>query len=101
MAGKRRHWKEKDGRFWARISIPAALRPMFDNRTQLTEPLGGDLRIADRNHPAAVARLQAQLDAARGRSNGRSVNSDTLPPIRNLTASDQEHAAWAGNPPPG
>lgn len=65
MAAKRRHWKEKDGRFWARLAIPLALRPFFDNKTQLTEPLGGDLREADRNHAAAVARLQAMIDAAR------------------------------------
>ena len=30
MAAKRRHWKEKDGRFWARIAIPAKLQPYFD-----------------------------------------------------------------------
>ena len=65
MAAKRRHWKEKTGRFWARIAIPKDLQPCFDGKTQLTEPLGGDLRIADRNHAAAVARLQARIDSAR------------------------------------
>ncbi|WER10523.1 hypothetical protein PUH89_05965 [Rhodobacter capsulatus] len=44
MAAKRRHWKEKDGRYWARISIPLELKPFFDNKTQLTEPLGGEPR---------------------------------------------------------
>ena len=51
MAAKRRHWKEKDGRYWARISIPLELKPFFNNKTQLTEPLGGDLRIADKTTP--------------------------------------------------
>ena len=36
MAAKRRHWKEKDGRYWARISIPLELKPFFDNKTQLS-----------------------------------------------------------------
>ncbi|WP_373457463.1 DUF6538 domain-containing protein [Pseudogemmobacter lacusdianii] len=57
MAAKRRHWKEKDGRYWARLAIPAHLRSHFGNKTQLTEALGGDLKVADRNHSAAVARL--------------------------------------------
>ena len=64
MAAKRRHWKEKDGRHWARIAIPKELKPFFDNKTQLTEALGGDLRIANENHPAAVARLKEKIRAA-------------------------------------
>jgi len=67
----------KDGRFWARLSIPAALRPLFGNKTQLTEPLGGDLRVADRNHAAAVARLQAQLDETRIRVAAEKVPANT------------------------
>lgn len=65
MAAKRRHWKEKDGRFWARVSVPVALRPYFLGKTQLAEPLGGDRRVADRRHAAAVARLFEQLESAK------------------------------------
>jgi hypothetical protein len=94
MAGKRRHWKEKDGRFWARISIPVALRPRFENKTQLTEALGGDLKVADRNHAAAVARLQAMIEAARGRI----ASTDQTRPASNpttLTDHDLEGLAWS------
>ena len=94
MAAKRRHWKEKDGRFWARVSIPYALRPMFGNKTQLTEPLGGDLRVADRNHPAAVARLLSRLDEARGTLAESAECFEVSAPLRPMTASDQEIAAW-------
>lgn len=65
MAAKLRHWKEKDGRYWARISIPEDLRPLFQNKTQLTEALGGDRKAAIDKHPAAVARLKSQLAMAR------------------------------------
>lgn len=106
MAAKRRHWKEKNGRFWARISIPSALRPFFGNKTELIEALGGDLRIADRKHAAAVARLQAQLDQARqlqaeqsdkvhnDLSAQVSGNSGLFLPIRALTDADVENAVW-------
>lgn len=106
MAAKRRHWKEKGGRFWARIAIPIALRSFFNNKTELTEPLGGDLRIADRSHAAAVARLQAQLDGAR-RSLANPAHTDrgaTAPAapdtpepkerLRTLTDADVEDAVW-------
>lgn len=86
MAARRRHWKEKGGRFWACLSIPVVLRPMF-GKTQLTEPLGGDLRLADRNHAAAVARLQAMLDAARGQI-GQAIQG------KPLTKDDQEELIW-------
>ncbi len=64
MAARRRHWKEKNGRFWARLSNPQRLRPAFGGKSELLEPLGGDLRLADRNHAVAVARLQKLLDGA-------------------------------------
>ncbi|MRH22877.1 tyrosine-type recombinase/integrase [Rhodovulum strictum] len=107
MAAKRRHWKEKNGRFWARIAIPKDLQPCFDGKTQLTEQLGGDLRIADRNHAAAVARLQARIDSARrdvadAAAVGK-VGTATNPaagkvaadaPLRTLTDADVEKAVW-------
>ncbi|SOC03624.1 hypothetical protein SAMN05877809_10316 [Rhodobacter sp. JA431] len=107
MAGKLRHWKEKDGRYWARISIPAELKPFFGNKTQLTEPLGGDKRIAEDNHPAAVARLKAQIKQARAALDTHTPQAEVAPvpsvppvppalaaPRRELTQSDFEHAVW-------
>ncbi|MBC7139209.1 MAG: integrase [Defluviimonas sp.] len=63
MAGKPRHWKEKDGRFYARLAVPSNLRKIV-GRSELTEALGGDRRAAQRLHPAAVARLQHQITEA-------------------------------------
>ena len=76
MAGKLRFWKEKNGRYWARLSIPAHLRPFFANKTQLTEALGGDRRAAEDKHPAAVARLKDQLRAAQHALTSAAASSD-------------------------
>ena len=103
MAGKLRFWKEKNGRYWARLSIPAHLRPFFANKTQLTEALGGDRRAAEDKHPAAVARLKDQLRAAQHALTGAAASSDELPPrkdeappapLRELTPQDLESAVW-------
>lgn len=65
MAGKLRHWKERNGRYSARIVVPANLRPYLDGKTELEIQLGGDKRTALRNHAAAVASLQRQIGIAR------------------------------------
>ncbi len=94
MAAKRRHWKEKDGRYWARLAIPEQLRPLFGNKTQLTEPLGGDLKVADRNHAAAVARLQARLEAARGSMTAMKAHVAREAELRPLDPNERDEAAW-------
>lgn len=94
MAAPRRHWKEKDGRFWARIAIPATLRSYFGGKTQLTEALGGDRRQADRIHPAAVARLQEQIENAR-RMQQRLPTTTALDLVkRPISANDIKSAIW-------
>ncbi|MCF1481865.1 hypothetical protein B7W85_06080 [Allorhizobium ampelinum] len=35
MAGKPQHWKERNGRYSARVVIPPQLRPYLDNRAEL------------------------------------------------------------------
>ncbi|MBX4874425.1 integrase [Rhizobium bangladeshense] len=65
MAGKPQHWKERNGRYSARIVIPPHLRPFLDNRAELEIQLGGDRRTALRNHAAAVASIQRQIRIAR------------------------------------
>ncbi|MBB3568747.1 integrase [Rhizobium sp. BK491] len=65
MAGKPQHWKERNGRYSARIVIPTQLRPYLDNRRELEIQLGGDRRTALRNHAAAVASMQRQIGIAR------------------------------------
>ena len=96
MAGKLRYWKEKDGRFWARIAVPVRLRPFLDHpRGELLEPLGGDRRSALRLHPAAVARLQIEMATAAQRAD--SANPAPLKPVSPRTAittADIGRAVW-------
>ena len=63
MAGKTRHLKGKNGRFYARIAVPKALQALL-GKTELLEPLGADRRDALKKLPAAVARLQSTITAA-------------------------------------
>ncbi|WP_426034468.1 hypothetical protein, partial [Cypionkella sp. TWP1-2-1b2] len=96
MAGKLRYWKEKDGRFWARIAVPVNLRPFLDNpRSELIEPLGGDRRLALRLHSAAVARLQLEVAAAKQRES--SANPKLLKvasPRTPIATADFGRAVW-------
>ena len=92
MAAKRRHWKEKGGRFYARIAVPKVLVPIL-GKTELLKSLGGDLRIADRNHPAAVARLQEEI--ARNRRIVEDAKTYTGRGCVPVTPADIERAVWA------
>lgn len=65
MAGKLRHWKDRNGRYSARIVIPPHLRAYLDNKAELEIQLGGDRRTALQNHAAAVASIQRQIGLAR------------------------------------
>lgn len=65
MAGKPQHWKERNGRYSARIVVPPNLRPYLENRAELEIQLGGDRRVALRDHAAAVASIQRQIGIAR------------------------------------
>jgi integrase len=94
VAAKRRHWKEKDGRFWARMAVPKELQPII-GKSEIIIALGGDLRAAQRAHAAAVAQLQAQIEQAPG---GVAPKRSLPAPVRiprPLTQEDCERAAWA------
>jgi hypothetical protein len=65
MAGKPQHWKERNGRYSARIVVPPHLRPYLDGKRELEIQLGGDKRVALRNHATAVASIQRQIGIAR------------------------------------
>lgn len=56
---------ERNGRYYARVAIPAHLRPFMDKKLQLTEPLGPDLRVANSRHAGAVARIRAKIEIAK------------------------------------
>ncbi|WP_209425061.1 integrase [Pararhodobacter sp. SW119] len=94
MAGKLRHWKEKDGRFYARIAVPERLRSYLDRpRSELIEPLGADRRAALRLHPAAVAKLQHLVTEAEQKSKGE--KPDPLPARFPLTETQMARSLYA------
>jgi len=96
MAGTPRHWKEQNGRFYARIAVPARLRPFLDSpRSELVEPLGADRRVALRQHAAAIARLQHQLTLAAQRAHEAGAAPPPSEPARTpITTADFGRAVW-------
>ncbi|AGT09258.1 tyrosine-type recombinase/integrase [Paracoccus aminophilus] len=89
MAGNDRHWKEKGGRFYARMAVPVALQPIL-GKTELTAPLGADRREAKRALASAVAALQAQISHAKGIATLR----EPLPHRPTITTQDYGIAVW-------
>ena len=67
MAGKVRHLLERNGRFFARLAVPEALRPILGKR-ELLEALGGGRREALQALPLAIARMRVQVETARSES---------------------------------
>lgn len=67
MAGKIRHLLNRGGRYYARLSVPVALRSIVGKR-ELVEALGPDTRTAERKLSGVVAKMQNQLDAALAQS---------------------------------
>ncbi|MBX3574985.1 MAG: integrase [Mesorhizobium sp.] len=68
MGTKVEHLLNRDGRYYARIVIPKALRSYLDGKTELRTPLGADRRVAKANLPAALATMQVQIGIARERA---------------------------------
>lgn len=85
MAGEPQHWKERNGRYSARVVIPPSLRQYLDNRAELEIQLGGDKRTALRNHAAAVASIQRQIGIAR-RKHEAATGQQAKPAAYPLTA---------------
>jgi hypothetical protein len=61
---KTKNLLNRQGRYWARLSVPSALRPIIMKR-ELLEPLGPDRTQALRKLPGTVGRMQDMLNAAR------------------------------------
>ncbi|MFK5596349.1 tyrosine-type recombinase/integrase [Methylobacterium sp. HMF5984] len=85
MAGKVRHLLHAHGRYSARLAVPAALRHIVGKR-ELVEALGPDRVVALRKLPAAVAGMQAILEAARVRATPQNAVSAPARRGRPLTA---------------
>lgn len=89
MAGKVRHLQERAGRYFARLGVPKELRE-FVGKRELLEALGADRTTALRKLPAAVARMQATLEAARERL--AKDKAGTAPPRRGKPMTIQQIA---------
>lgn len=63
-SGKHKNLEDRNGRYWARLSVPKALRPIIQ-QSELWEALGPDLTIAKRKLPGVLGRMQDRLNEAR------------------------------------
>ncbi len=63
MAGKTRHLLERNGRYYARVTVPEKARKAIGKR-ELLAPLGADRREALRKLPAVVASFQRTILSA-------------------------------------
>jgi hypothetical protein len=82
---KRTHLLNRNGRYTARLSVPAALRPIIMKR-ELLESLGPDRADALRKLPGAIGRMQDVLNAARQELDaGRKPSSPPPTPGRILS----------------
>lgn len=61
---KHPHLLNRNGRYWARLSVPIALRPVL-NKRELLEPLGPDLMEARSRLHGVVGRMRDTINAAR------------------------------------
>jgi hypothetical protein len=84
MAGEVRNLLNRDGRYFARVTVPKDLREILGKR-ELRSSLGPDRRDALRKLPVAVAKL---LDAIAG---ARRVMKLGRPPQRRLTLVELAH----------
>lgn len=83
MAGKLRHFLNRNGRYRARLVVPKALRGII-GKAELRTALGGDYREAVKRLPDAVAQFQhqialAELKAGVGAAQGASARYPLLP----------------------
>ena len=96
MAGTLRHWKEQNGRFYARIAVPARLRPFLDTpRSERVEPLGADRRLGLRQRAAPIAQAQHELTLAAQRAHeAGAAPPPSEPPGTPITTAAFGHPVW-------
>lgn len=92
MAGKIRNLLPRNGRYYARLTVPAPLRPIVGKR-ELTEPLGADRTVALRLLSSALHRMQIELDHARDRSATLNPTARTKRPALNIRQMALAHYA--------
>jgi integrase len=64
MSGKIKNLLNRSGRYYARVAVPASLRPIVGKR-ELLEALGPDRRTALHKLPSVIAKMINILDAAK------------------------------------
>jgi integrase len=89
MAGSIRHLLSRNGRFYARVAVPQALRSIVGKR-ELLEAIGAGRSEALRALPAAVARMQATIE--RAREEGKVGKPPSLPRFKGRALSPREMA---------
>lgn len=94
MAGKIRYLLERNGHYWTRIAVPVELRPIIGKR-ELLEALGDSREAALRRHPAAIARMMADLDAARSRTGTGKVRQARILAGRQMTMQEMSREHYA------
>jgi hypothetical protein len=90
MAGSVRHLLSRNGRFYARVAVPNAMRSIVGKR-EILEPIGADRTEALRALPAAVARMQATI--GRAREEGKAGKPLSLPRIKGRALSPRQMAS--------
>lgn len=94
MAGKVRHLLERNGRYFARVAVPQALRPIIGKR-ELLEAIGGGRREALEALPLAVARMRVQIETARQQIRTGKVARATRFKGRNLSIREMAQIHYA------
>jgi integrase len=85
MGGAIKNLRLKNGGYYARIVVPASLRPII-GKSELLASLGAQRRDALRALPQALARMQDELALAR-----RTLEANRRPPRRPLTEAEIAH----------
>ncbi len=94
LAGKTRYLIERGGRFHARIVVPKRLHAIIQ-KTELSQPLGADRRLALKALPRAVVRLQSRLSIAEAQLQQTSGNAPHSRRLPVLTAAEAAQAHFA------
>lgn len=89
MAAKVRNLLYRDGRYFARLTVPEKLRSIVGKR-ELRAPLGSDRRTANKRLPAEIAKMLAVLSDAEIALSGQRLR-------KNRHWSDPEVAHWLYN----
>ncbi len=93
LAGKERYLLNRNGRFFARLVVPADLRKHLDGKTELRTALGPDRRTALRLLPGAIADLQHRIGIAERKALPLAQRPDARYPLRSTEIAARNYQA--------